>query len=206
MYAEGARLGAPDAVQVADRWHLLANLGDVTECVLVRHHGVLGKIRLREPKAPNPCEESEQQPTQPVPRAPTRKEQEERVRRGVREARYRDIHRLKDEGYGVRATGRHLRLNPTTVRKYLAAPSCPHPSPRHGRVREIERYVPYLRERWGRGERRADVLWEEIRRRGFGGAPRRVQEVLSPWRRELRENRKVGRPPWPPEAPPGRRI
>jgi transposase len=36
-YAEGARLGAPDAVQVADRWHLLKNLGDALERLLQRH-------------------------------------------------------------------------------------------------------------------------------------------------------------------------
>jgi len=33
-YADGARQGAPDAVQVADRFHLLANVGELLERVL----------------------------------------------------------------------------------------------------------------------------------------------------------------------------
>ncbi len=41
IYAEGARQGAPDAVQVADRWHLLKNVGDVVERVLHRHRPAL---------------------------------------------------------------------------------------------------------------------------------------------------------------------
>jgi Transposase/zinc-finger of transposase IS204/IS1001/IS1096/IS1165 len=38
-YAEGARRSAPDAVQVADRWHLLKNVGEAVERVLHRHRG-----------------------------------------------------------------------------------------------------------------------------------------------------------------------
>ena len=36
-YADGVRTGAPDAVQVADRWHRLRNLGDTLTSILDRH-------------------------------------------------------------------------------------------------------------------------------------------------------------------------
>jgi len=40
-YAEAARRGAPDAIQVADRFHLLRNLREALEHVLTRHTAVI---------------------------------------------------------------------------------------------------------------------------------------------------------------------
>ncbi len=37
-YAEAARAGAPGAVQVADRWHLLRSLSEALEAALGPHH------------------------------------------------------------------------------------------------------------------------------------------------------------------------
>ena len=37
-YGDGARQGAPQAIQVADRWHLLRNSGDALRGVLDHHH------------------------------------------------------------------------------------------------------------------------------------------------------------------------
>jgi transposase len=37
-YADGVRSGAPNAVQVTDRWHLLRNLNDALARALDRHH------------------------------------------------------------------------------------------------------------------------------------------------------------------------
>ncbi|MEJ7617319.1 MAG: ISL3 family transposase, partial [Pyrinomonadaceae bacterium] len=40
-YADGARAGAPEAMQIADRWHLLKNISEVFERFLNRHRTIL---------------------------------------------------------------------------------------------------------------------------------------------------------------------
>ncbi|BAR63326.1 transposase (plasmid) [Bradyrhizobium diazoefficiens] len=51
IYSEGARRGAPDAAQVADRFHLLQNLGEALRLAVGRHRkavGAAGKAMIAE--------------------------------------------------------------------------------------------------------------------------------------------------------------
>ena len=73
VYADGARRGAPEATQVADRWHLLKNIGDALERVLGRQRDA-----LRAAMAPAPVDAVAPERTMsgaatslPAPLAPT---------------------------------------------------------------------------------------------------------------------------------------
>ena len=43
-FADGATRGAPQALQIADLWHLLHHLGEVLEKFLTRHHADLKRV------------------------------------------------------------------------------------------------------------------------------------------------------------------
>jgi transposase len=107
IYAEGARRGAPRAEQVADRWHLLKNLGDALEHYLIREQHVLSSGGVvASLSIPGPATSSA--PVDLVSPGTSRRKQ-----------RLEQVLALQTAGKSVHAIARELGLARNTVRKYL---------------------------------------------------------------------------------------
>lgn len=204
-YAEGARQGAPDAVQVAARFHVLGNLREAAERLLQRHYHCLHDI----PPAPSepdsaPSIEATDEPDQAEPgQSQTRAQREAAERRSRRQARYEAVMRLHDAGMSSRASAREVGLSRHTVQRFICADGFPEGAPRRPRPGMLTSYEAYLRERWNGGCQNAQQLWREIRAPGFGGLCSQVRHALATWRsvpeRPGKQNPAVS-PPAPPPA------
>src|SRR5712691_10949957 len=159
-YAEAAHQGAPQAVQVADRFHLLRNLREALEHVLARHTAVIEEAFRQ--LAPTPLTGSP--PTPPDP-ALTRVQQRSRERRQRRFERYQQVIELSQRGHSGRAIASQLGLNRKTVRYWLRAGQFPERqvTPRRS---SVDRWLSYLEQRWEQGCHNRSQLWRELRAQG----------------------------------------
>ena len=157
-YAEGAARGAPLAIQVADRWHLLHNLADAVERAVARH---------------KPCLRDEPAPPEPAarPAAP------EGLRAQQARARHAAVHAALERGLNLTQISATLHLDRTTVRRYASAsgPGELLPDAPAARHSLLDPHLPYLHQRWDEGCHRADKLLEEIRALGYHGSARTLR-------------------------------
>lgn len=170
-YAEGARLGAPDAIQVADRWHLLKNLRDALALSYERYPQVLKQL-IWEPEItalPQVVHEPVSAPAQ-QPRKASPKQLVLQQRRQHWEQKFTEVHTLKSQGCSIRQIMKQTGLCRRTVRKYLNLTTLPvKTSPKPG-TRLIEPFRDYLLQRLAQGHIPYRQLLEELRTQGFTGS------------------------------------
>ena len=194
-YAAGARAGAPDAVQVADRWHMWHNLAEHVEKAVARHSACL---RQEPAAAAPPVPDAGAAPDleqAAVAAAAARTEERALVRR-TRE-RYAAVQALRAQGKGIKPIMRELHLAKETVRRFARAASADEllARPRAGRPGILDEHKPYLHERWNAGCTNVLQLHAEITARGFRGSYGTVNLYLQPFRA-------LGAAPPPRPAPP----
>ncbi|MFE9976461.1 ISL3 family transposase [Streptomyces hirsutus] len=168
-YGEGARIGAPQAEQVADRYHLWANLGQAVEKTVNAH-------RSRLPEAP---EEPANTPDEPQVVQPPR---ELKIVTRLRE-QHAVAHELWEQGMSKAVIGRKLGLHQATVRKLVGARSADDVVAKSlQRAHIVDPYVGYLHRRWNEGVRNAAQLYREIQELGYPGGELAVQRHLRRYR------------------------
>src|SRR5664280_156970 len=172
-YADGARDGAPAAVQVADRWHLWDNLCRHVERLVAAHHACLPEPTapaMNDAGADNPIDLSVLQWPDTTRIAHTRQ-------------RHQRTHDLREQGLSMRAIARCLDLNFKTVRRYLRAGSVEALLASGVQVSVLDPFKPYLNERLAQGERNATLLLTEITGQGYTGGYNTLARYLRPLRR-----------------------
>src|SRR5918997_1308752 len=179
-YERGIEEGAPTAVEVLDRWHLLKNLREAAERVLEHNHEVLSTVRLSSVGNRDPCCSIYEHT--PVPRSAKERAVGESERR-KRLADYKKVKKLHEQGMNMLAICRYLGMSRGAVRRYVHADAFPERSQRPPEPSMLDPFGLYLAKRWQEGCRNALQMWREIREQGYPGAQGRVLQ----WARQRRE-------------------
>lgn len=179
LYAEGAALGAPDAQQVADRFHLILNLSTTIERVLEERRRYL----TLPPAKPTPTAQLDNltSPKNEQPLSPPLTLQQQRRERRLQ--RYQQVIDLYAKGYSKKAISRELGIETKTIRRWLRAGQFPERKPPHRRPPKVHEFAEYLQQRWAEGCHNATKLYEEIREKGYRGKRSMLARYVSRWRK-----------------------
>ncbi len=175
LYAQAATNAAPQAIQVADRWHLLHNMTEALTEALAPHHRLLNEA-ARMAVAAEPTPQPEQEKNGSVtPVTPARRLQQQNRQRRL--DRYEVAMEKVREGRSQREIGRQCGLSRKTVRRWIKAGDFPERK-RGLRHSSVETHREYLEQRWQQGCHNAAQLWRELQTRGFFGRPHTLRDWL----------------------------
>jgi transposase len=190
VYRQGIADGAPDAVQVSDRFHLWQGLSKRIGDIAAAHSGCL------------PAAVPESEPAPPPANPAGLSDQADTPARRPAKRLFEAVHAVMDTGCSLSAAARELVLNRRTVGKYARAATwqdCVRRS-RPRRATSLDPYLEYLRQRWEEGEHTATVLHQEIVAKGYRGHYQRVKTAIAPLRRGQPIGTPRERPPSPREV------
>ena len=210
-YAKAASQGAPQAQQVADRFHLLKNVRDHLKTLMDRKHSSLPEreepasdaipakaqgskdtnVRQTEEDHAEPEKHYRTIPPFPYQRPPGMcyNDFQKQVRRERRSDRYTQVRTLHEQGLSQRAIAQQLHLSRETVRKIVQAEEYPqmHHPKRGEKGSILYSYKPYILQRWQQGCRNSVQLYDEIKAQGYTGSAPLLRIFLAELRKKHQE-------------------
>ena len=174
------REGAPQATQVADRFHLLQNLAEALEEVFTTQHQAFTAVDMARCQQPVPLPDGTVAVPVPPPLMPSRAAQQAAQRASARQALYDTIWTLHRQGQPVATIAAQVDRDRRTIQHYLRLPTWPRPQHRSTYGRSVlNPYTPNVLERWNAGCRIATQLFRELQAQGYTGSYRRVAAYTS---------------------------
>ncbi|GHO63934.1 transposase [Ktedonobacter sp. SOSP1-52] len=186
-YAAAATASAPQAIQCADRFHVMKNLGEALEGLLARHFAAHRTRVVQELRAiPLPTAQGKGPPKlSPKQAAVSQAKREERL------AQYKHVVALRQQGFSQTAIASQVGIGHATVSRWLSSDTFPEQKPRQ-RLTRLDPYLKAVAERWEAGCHNIAQLHRELVAAGHTLTYRSVYRQLV---RYLPEGRKTAASP-----------
>jgi len=181
-YKSGMTQGAPDAIQVADRFHLVHNLGESLEQVFNSYRAELKAVEHKQHKTFTSATTVVviAQPTATAQaQAQTQTAYQQRV------GQQQDIKKLYEQGWLQTEIAQTVGVSVRTVQRFLALPDFPSTPTRKRTFGKsvLDPYKPMLLEWWHEGIRQPKTLLALLQTQGYSGSDRTLTRYIS----QLRE-------------------
>jgi transposase len=171
LYAKAANQGAPQAAQVADRFHLIQNLRQAIEEQMNMHGRATGRALLSDADNISTANHLLRSRL---------------AHRQSREEIFKSIHELRKQGLSCSEIGRRTGFPRRSVSKWLQS-EVP-PDRRRAALKPTSPWCfeGVLADLWAQGIRCGRELLIEIQRQGYEGSLPHLQRLLAGWRRAER--------------------
>jgi len=189
-YIDAIRQGAPAAIQVADRWHLMKNWRETLEHLLNCHPACLTAATSPEPEVIPALNETSTQHEAPRTVSPTKAEQRRQANHQRRLMRYQNVLDLHQQGLSQPMIAQRVGLSPKTIRRYLKADQLPELT-RRRRPGVLKPFLNYLQSRWQVGCHNGAQLYREIKQLGYTGRHTVVAAWVAAQRKQLGPHQRI---------------
>jgi transposase len=169
-YADGARQGAPQALQVADRFHLVQNLAETLTQLFNRHSPAFQVVNAATAQTPHPQPDGTVMvpvpPSAPAPHAQAQAAHS----RSRRLARHEQIWALRRQGWSGQAIAHQLHIAKSTVFRYLRSPTFAERTYKRRGHSILNPYKDLVRQLWNSGCHDALQVFHRLQQHGYRGS------------------------------------
>jgi transposase len=179
-YAAAISKGAPQALQVADLWHIVKNLSESVQTLLARCRA---EIRRGSQTQARPVQEpAETEPVLEEERRPARSKSVKLAqvgRRAQKLDRYEQVVELHQQGVKAADIASRVGIGERTVHRWLAHGSFPEARRRRRRPSLIDPYERSVFQWWQEGHRNGSQLYRELKAQGYKGSSKAMYNYLA---------------------------
>lgn len=175
LFAQGAQEGAPQARQIADRFHIVQNLREAVQVQLGRAAGFSARPLL-------PTDGDEVASVRDKHGGAEHRRLSRMANQHSRQAAFNHVRALWNEGRNVREIVQQTGFDRRTITKWIRADKLPERCAAAPKTTSPRHFEDYLSRRWSEGCVRGPRLFQEIKARGYTGSFSNLERLLAKWR------------------------